>query len=178
MTSTGRAREGRGPRPAHIAAALAALLSCAGSAHGPARSRVPLRLVLPAIDGGQIDLGSYRGRAVVLHAFTTWSMASQADIEQLLDARRAHPDRVEVIGLALDPDGYRLVDPWRRAMRIPYLLALATDAIRDGRSVLGRIKEVPTTVILGTDGALVERIEGPLAPGQLRELLADLIPRE
>lgn len=178
MTPEGRARPGRGPRPACVAVALAALVSCAGSAHRPAYSHAPIRLVLPALDGGRIDLASYRGRVVVLHVFTTWSMASQADIEQLLEAHRAHPDAVEVIGLALDPDGYRLVDPWRRAMRIPYLLALATDAVRDGRSVLGRIREVPTTLILGRDGALVDRVEGPLAPRQLRELLADLIPRE
>jgi len=135
-------------------------------------------MVLPALDGGEVDLGTYRGRVVVLHAFTTWSMASQADVEQLVAAHDDYPKRVEVIGLALDPDGYRLVAPWRDAMRIPYLITLATDAVRNGSSPLGRIAEVPTTVILGTDGAVAVRVDGQLRPRQLRELLADLVPRE
>lgn len=177
MTPSGRARPGRGQRPALCSLALAALLSCAGSAHRPARSR-PVYLVLPALDGGEIDLARYRGQIVVLHAFTTWSMAAQADVEQLVEAHRDNSHRVHVIGLALDPDGYRLVAPWRRAMHVPYLITLATEAVRAGRSALGRIAEVPTTVVLGADGAVVARVDGQLAPRQLRELLADLAPRE
>jgi hypothetical protein len=134
-----------------------------------------VHLLLPALDGGEINIAGYRGRVVVLHAFATWSMASQADVEQLSAAHEAHPEDVVIIGLALDPDGYRLVAPWRQTMRARYLIAVASDDVRGGRSPLGRIAEVPTTLILARDGAVARRISGPLRPGQLRQLLADFV---
>jgi len=161
-----------------IATALLVAVCCGGGSAQPAQPRIPVRLVLPALDGGEIDLARYRGRVVVLHAFTTWSMASQADVEQLLAAHQTHPERVTIIGLALDPDGYRLVAPWRQAMHVPYLVAVATDRVRRGDSPLGRIAEVPTTLILSRDGAVAKRVNGPLGPRQLRELLADLAVEE
>jgi len=174
MTHTrGPARCGHWPIPL-----FALLLSCAAHPGKPARARRPIDLVLPALDGGQIELSRLRGRVVVLHVFTTWSMASQADVDQLITAHRAYPSRLRVVGLALDPDGYRLVAPWRTAMRIPYLIALSTEAVRSGRSSLGRIREVPTTILVDSDGTVAATVEGPLARRQLRELLADLGLRE
>jgi hypothetical protein len=158
-----------------IAIALAIAPACGGGSTRPAHPRAPVRLVLPALDGGQIDLARYRGRVVVLHVFTTWSLTAQADVEQLTAAHQEHGDDAVILGLALDPDGYRLVAPWRTANRIPYLITLATEDVRRGTSSLGRFNEVPTTVILARDGTLARRVEGPLRQGQLGKLLAHLI---
>jgi hypothetical protein len=146
-------------------------LACSGSAPEPAHPRVVVGLRLPALDGGEVDLSTHRGKLVVLHLFTTWSVASQVDVDQLVAAYRHHPDRVEVIGIGLDPDGHVLVAPWRDANHIPYLVTLAPPALQRGESPLGRIVEVPTTVILNRDGSIYRRIDGPLGRGDLERLL-------
>jgi hypothetical protein len=150
---------------------LAAVMACGG---GPARGTgAPIGMALPALHGGTIDLGSYRGRPVVLHLFTTWSLTAQLDLPQLIEVAGGDP-RTTVIGVALDQDGYTLVAPWVRENSVPYLIALATDPIQRGTSPLGRIGEVPTTILLDPSGRIAHRIERPLQPGELQRLLQGL----
>ena len=152
---------------------LAVLLVLGGCGGGPPPRRPAPALVLPALDGGEVALRAYRGRVVVLHFFTTWSMAAEADIDQLVEALGRHGARLVIIGIALDPGGHRLVAPWRQARGVRYLVALGTDELRSGATSLGRIG-VPTTVVIDTGGNVVARIDGPLPPGRLDELLTDL----
>ena len=142
---------------------------------GPARARTPAPVVgtnvsglmLQALDGGDIALGKLRGKVVVVHLFTTWSVASQVDVEKLSALHDQGKSDVAVLGVALDPDGYRLAAPWRAAMKPTYQIALATDALRSGRSVLGRIRQVPTTLVVDRSGRVRSRIERQLADGEL-----------
>ena len=153
-------------------AALALGLALTGLGCGPRALRprsAPLALVLPALDGGELQLRDLRGQIVVLHVFTTWSVAAQLDVEQLV-AADALPD-VTVVGLALDADGRPLVAPWRAAAEVRYLITLADDTVRAGRSALGPLPEVPTTFILDDEGRVVTRREGQLMPDELRRLL-------
>ena len=125
-----------------------------------------MQLALPVLDGGDVSTGRYRGDVVVVHLFTTWSVAAQADLDQL---REVHAlDGVTVIGVSMDPDGYQLVAPWRDANAIPYLVTLAPAALTEGRTVLDRIVQVPTTVVIDPAGRLWARIDRGLRAGELR----------
>lgn len=82
----GAARENR------VAVALAAaLVLVVAACSGPPKARTPAPVVgtnvsglmLQALDGGDLALGKLRGKVVVLHLFTTWSVASQVDVEKL-----------------------------------------------------------------------------------------------
>lgn len=157
-----------------LSALLLALLACGGT---PQRTgSAPIGLTLPALHGGEIDLGRYRGAPVVLHLFTTWSLAAQLDVPQLTEVARSG-DQVEVVGIALDPDGYDLVAPWARETGVPYLVTLATDPIRGGTSPLGPIGEVPTTILLDPSGRIAHKLERPLEPGELQRLVSELRPQ-
>jgi peroxiredoxin len=157
-----------------IATLLVAVLACGGTPRGSGNA--PIGLTLPALHGGDIELARYRGEPVVLHLFTTWSLAAQLDVPQLSEIARSG-DQVEVVGIALDPDGYDLVAPWARESGVPYLVTLATDPIRRGSSPLGPIGEVPTTIIVDPSGRIAHKLERPLQPGELRRLLRGLQPQ-
>lgn len=160
-----------GPGLARIALAVAAVAgaACGGpTALGPLSP--PIALTLPALDGGEVDVAHLRGKIVVLHVFTTWSVAAQLDVDQLV-AIDAAPD-VEVVGVALDADGRPLVAPWRAAAEVHYLIALADDVVRSGRGPLGPLPEVPTTIVLDPEGRIVARVARQLRPGELAKLVA------
>ena len=164
-----------------IPAGAGALLGAAGCGGGP-RTAAPagapvIRLRLPALDGGTVDTRRYAGRVVVLHLFESAAPAASFDVEQLEALRRAEPDRVAVIGVAIDPAGYRLVAAWRRAVGAGYLIALGGEALRTGKGPLGTIATVPSTVILDRRGAVAHRIERPLAEGELARLVTPLLGR-
>ncbi|HWM88639.1 MAG TPA: TlpA disulfide reductase family protein [Kofleriaceae bacterium] len=161
-----------------IAASLA--LGCGGAdrapnAGGDGGGGKSVRMRMTAMDGGEIDLVRYRGRAVVLHFFDTDSAAAQLDAEQLSALARREPERVAVVGICLDPEGYPMAAAWRRALGVRYLIALADQALRDGRTPLGKVRVVPTTVLLDRSGQVAGRIERPLQPGEIDPLVGDLL---
>jgi hypothetical protein len=63
---------------------------------------------------------------------------------------------------------------WRRALGVRYLIALGGRDLVDGRSPLGRLRIVPTTVLLDRSGLVVQRIERQLRPGELAQMVDDL----
>jgi peroxiredoxin len=135
----------------------------------------PVRLRLSALDGGEIDLARYRGQVVVLHLFDTDNAAATLDTEQLEALAEKEPKRVTVVGICLDPEGYKMASAWRRAVHVRYLIALADGAMIEGRSPLGKVRLVPTTLVLDRSGSVAQRIERPLRPGELDELIEDLL---
>lgn len=126
-------------------------------------------MALPAVDGGEIDLATLRGQVVVIHVFTTWSLAAQAEVEQIRAADQRND--VAVVGLALDPEGRLMVAPWRNANRVEYLLALGDDRVRSGDSPLGQLSTVPATIILDRAGRIRERATRQLTPTELTTLI-------
>ena len=153
-------------RRAALALALAAAMAACG---GGGASGPRVAMIISALDGGDLDLARYRGKVVVLHLFSTWDLGAQVDVPQLETA--AAREGVAVVGIALDPQGYALVAPWRKASKVTYQLALASDAIRDGESPLGAIDVVPTTVVLDHQGRISARVERPLTSGELATLI-------
>jgi hypothetical protein len=161
----------RGIAAGLVLAALAGVVCGGGAAAARRGGGAPLGLVLPAADGGEIELAAYRGQVVVLHVFTTWSLAATADVPQIAEADAQAG--VRAVGIALDPEGYAVVAPWRRALGVGYLVALADDELRAGRTALGRVAEVPVTIVLDRWGQLVRRIDRQLADGELAAVLAE-----
>jgi peroxiredoxin len=153
---------------------IAVVLGACGPARPtPAGPRLDLRLA--ALDGGELSLGSLRGRTVVLHLFETGTAAAIPDSEQLAQLAAAEPRRCEVIGVALDHSGYQVVAPWRNALHLRYVIALASDELRAGDGPLGPIRVLPTTVVIDPDGRVAARIERPLRPGELEQVVGPLL---
>jgi hypothetical protein len=154
-----------------VLALACALAACGGAGHPPPNGP-PIAAVLPSADGGEVDFTRLRGRLVVVHVFATWSLAAQADVEQL-DAVHAK-NAVAVVGVALDLDGSVVLPPWQRGSGATYPIALADDDVRGGTSAFGAVDEVPITLMLNRMGTVVRRHVGPLAAGQLETWIREL----
>jgi hypothetical protein len=146
-----------------------ALMACSGGSRSTVSSRgAHAHAVLPSLDGGDLDLASYRGQVVVLHFFTTWSLAAQVDLGELRRVREAlAPGSVVIVGVGLDPDGSRLLRPWRDAAQADWPIVLPSEEVMAGESGFGRIQVVPTTIVLDGGGQVVWRHEGGLPRDEL-----------
>ncbi len=181
--------------PARRSSALAALLAlCAGCARTvrvtPVSAPVedltpppqePVRLVLETAAGQHVDLADHRGLAVLVLAFTTDNLASQAMVRNVERVARRHPDALAAVAIAGDTgsratlrtvlDAYRDVAALERTT-----LCLASDDVRAGESALGPIERVPTLFFINRAGVIVRRIEAVLSEQQLEALVAPALP--
>ncbi len=156
-------------------------LACGGGQQGSTSgggSPLSVRMTMPAVDGGVIDLARYRGRVVVLHLFDTDTASATLDVEELSALAERRPEQAIVVGICLDREGATMARAWRSALGVRYLVALGDDQLREGRSPLGRFRVVPSTFVLDRAGVLVRRIERPLRPGEIDAVVADVLDAE
>ena len=160
-----------------IVVALCLAAGCGGKGTPPGGPGTPstpgapaIELTLPAVDGGEVSLASHRGKIVVLHVFTTWSLAAQAEVEALGAADAA--DDVVVIGIALDAEGRLLVAPWRNGADVRYLVTVADEPTRAGQSPLGPLPAVPITIVLDRAGRIAARADRQLTAAELDAMIA------
>jgi len=102
----------------------------------PPRAAAP-DFTLQSLDGGSSSLRQYRGKVVVVNFWATWCLPCRKEIPWLMELQRMFPGRLVVLGVVMDEEGRRVVDPWVRRERFP---------------VGGVERAITYPVLLGTDG--------------------------
>lgn len=133
----------------------------AGSAGAPAR---PVDFAFDSLDDRPITAEATRGKPTVLAFVTTESLAAQAQVDFLVAMAKNDGDRVHYAVVAVDDRDTRdIVELYKRALSIPFPVAMADASTRAGAGAFGDIRAVPVTVILDRGGRIVWRADGRLA---------------
>ncbi len=137
----------------------------------------PMSFRLPALGGGEIALEDLRGKVVLVDLFGTWSEACRRSAPTLVSFHvRYRPRGFEIVGLAYErvpasDEARALVEAFAERYKVPYPLALGTEAVRE--QVPGGVPDFPTIVLVDRQGVGRARFVG-FPPGQER-LLAEEI---
>jgi len=156
---------GRVAAPGLAAAIAFVALACGGA--GTSQKRIGFEL--SGDDGQPVSAAGFRGKILVVHVFTTWSLPAQDDALRLEKAFGSD-DRVVVVGVVIDREAQTVIGAWRRGMEVSYPIAIASDAVRYGESDLGETGAVPFTVVLDREGRLIHRIPVPLGEAGIGEI--------
>ncbi len=138
--------------------ALLILTACGGDAGMPARLAVgdPLpSFSLPALDGSEVDGASLAGKPVVLNFWATWCQPCLKEIPELRELAR--DERVQVVGVALDEEGARAVQPFVQTHGMRYLILLGD---QETFLSMGGIA-IPYTLVLDADLKVAGLYRGP-----------------
>lgn len=172
--------------PAKIALTLlvvaVAIVGSAVSMPGFAQSVIPIRagstldFELQDLDGNPMRLSQFRGHPVIVDFWATWCPPCRKQIPELIDLySRYHKSKgLEIIGVACDTiqgDGIRDIGPFVRKFQINYPVLVASAPVVDSLGV----EAIPTTLFIGPDGRLVQKVMGAGRPGQLSETAKDLM---
>lgn len=153
-------------------------ISVPGFARGviPIRSGSTLDFELQDLDGNPMRLSQFRGHPVIVDFWATWCPPCRKQIPELKDlyARYHKSKGLEIIGVACDTiqgDGIRDIGPFVRKFKINYPVLVASEPVVDSLGV----EAIPTTLFIGPDGRLVQKVMGAGRPGELTETARDLI---
>lgn len=112
---------------------------------------------LESVDGKMIKLSDYRGKIVILDFWATWCGPCRAGIPDLVSLKSVYSSKgVEIIGISVDQNK-SLVSPFMKEFNINYPVVFGNSEVAED---YGNISAIPTTVIIDSEGNIVEQFVG------------------
>jgi thiol-disulfide isomerase/thioredoxin len=166
-----------------LAVAAVAALALAGRLVGPPPTtgvvvegkalvgRPAPRMELPGLRGGRVRLADLRGRPVVLNFWASWCPPCVAEMPDFERVHQRLGDRVAFLGVN-QRDELQAAEQLARSSGVTYPLAIdPTGLAFDAFGGLG----MPTTVLIGADGTVVDIFAGQLDETLLSERISRVL---
>jgi hypothetical protein len=167
-------------------AALAVLATgCGGKSAPPAEApagvsavalHAPVEFEFDSLDERPVSSRATRGKPTVLAFVTTGSLSAQAQVDFLVAMAKNDGEKVNYAVVALEAnDSRELVEMYKKALNIPFPVALADPQTLSGAGPFGDVSAVPVTVMLDRAGRPVWRVDGRVAKSEeLRKAMRGL----
>ena len=127
----------------------------AGSVSGELRGQVAPDFELPSLDGKNMKLSDFRGKAVLLNFWATWCGPCKIEMPWFVQLQKEYgPQGFQIIGVAMDDASTEDIAKFARQMGVNYPILLGKEAV--GQSY-GGVNVLPTTFFVDRDGKLVAR---------------------
>ena len=144
---------------AAIALCLACVLQGCSSSAVKAASVRPDRdrkqapeFTLKDADGKMVHLSDYRGKVVLLDFWATWCGPCKIEIPWFMELQRTEKERgFEVLGVAMDDEGWEAVKPFLASLEVNYRVVMGTD---DTARRYGGVDALPTTFLIDRAGKI------------------------
>ena len=124
-------------------------------------------LSIPTLEGSTTSLDQYKGKVVLVNFWATWCDPCKTEIPWLIDFNKKYgPKGLVILGVAMDDEGKKVVEPWVKAKRfdvhgeqaaMDYQILLGNDKIADK---FGGILGLPTSMLYSRDGKKIKTIVG------------------
>ena len=109
-------------------------------------------------DGKVVDLSKLKGKAVVLNFWATWCGPCRSEIPGMLEVYDKYKSKgLEIVGISLDRDGWRVVTPYVEKAKMTYPVVMGDE---DVVKAYGGIEAIPTTFVVDKKGNIVEKHVG------------------
>jgi thiol-disulfide isomerase/thioredoxin len=121
-------------------------------------------------------LADQKGKWVVINFWATWCAPCVKEIPDIAAFAKAQPDKVRVIGIAVDWDetgkteaDQRKVKAFAKKVGHTYPLVLGND---ESETVFGKLKGLPTTIVYDPNGKIVFQKTGGVTEALLARIVA------
>ncbi|MDX9875070.1 MAG: TlpA disulfide reductase family protein [Spongiibacteraceae bacterium] len=144
---------------------------------------LPLTLLLMAcsepdyhtLDGNHGDFADLRGRHILINYWAAWCKPCISELPELNRFAAAHGDRVAVFAINYDGIDETLLRQQVSELNIAFPVLLADPAEQLGYQ---RPQVLPTTVVIGPDGAVLELLQGPQTEASLAAAVGFELPAD
>ena len=155
-----------------ILTAAIIFLFAVSSAQSEKKYKAP-NFSLKAQDGKVIELAKLKGKVVLLNFWATWCPPCRAEIPDFIEIYNSYKSKgFEIIGIALDEEGWSKVTPYIKEAKINYPVVIGT-----GKEIkqYGGIEAIPTSFIVDKNGFIAGKQVGLLSKDALEQKLKSLL---
>jgi cytochrome c-type biogenesis protein len=121
------------------------------------------------LQANNVTMASLKGKVVLVNFWATWCDPCREETPMLMQMQQEYGSKgFTVLGIAMDEEGTRIVDPFVRtthfdvgghSMTMNYPIVLGSDAISDK---FGGLLGMPTSFLISRDGKIVKKYIGSL----------------
>ena len=151
---------------------LTLFLFAIGNAQSVQPQKAP-NFSLKTYDGKIVELAKLKGTVVVVNFWATWCPPCRAEIPDFIKVYDTYKSKgLEIVGIALDEDGWTKVKPFLEKNKINYPIVLGNAEVVQQ---YGGIEGIPTTFIVDKKGNIVDHQVGTLTKGILEQKIKSLL---
>ena len=155
-----------------ISIVLVVFLFTACVAQPEKRQKAP-NFSLQTQNGKVIELSRLKGKVVLVNFWATWCPPCRAEIPDFIEVYNTYKSKgFEIIGIALDEDGWSKVAPYIEKIKMNYPVVLGSAKVVQQ---YGGIEAIPTTFIVDKNGYIVASQGGLLSKELLEQKLKSLL---
>ena len=155
-----------------IAVVFTVFLFTACTAQQEKREKAP-NFSLQTQNGKVIELSKLTGKVVLVKFWATWCPPCRAEIPDFIEVYNTYKTKgFEIVGIALDEDGWSKVAPYIEKAKMNYPVVLGTAKVVQQ---YGGIEAIPTTFIVDRKGYIVASQVGLLSKELLEQKLKSLL---
>jgi thiol-disulfide isomerase/thioredoxin len=152
--------------PVVVAAIIAAMLfagihaarknrSSGGSVSGQLQGQVAPDFELQSLEGKNVKLSDFRGKAVLLNFWATWCGPCKIEMPWFVELQKEYgPKGFQIVGVAMDDASTEDIAKFAKEMGVNYPVLIGKESV--GQSY-GGVGVLPTTYFIDRDGKLVAR---------------------
>lgn len=123
--------------------------------------------------GTDLRLSAYQGKVVLLNFWATWCAPCKAEIPWFVEFERAYGNRgFAVIGISMDEDGWKAVNPYIELQQINYRIAIGNQALAEQ---YGGVDALPETLLIDRTGRIAAKHVGIVKKGDYESEIIRLL---
>ncbi len=113
---------------------------------------------LQTLDGKNISLSDFKGKAVLVNFWATWCGPCKIETPWLVELQNQYGAQgLQVVGVAMDDSGKDEIAQFAKEMGVNYPVLIGKEAVGDA---YGGVPALPESFFVGRDGKIVDRIIG------------------
>ena len=113
---------------------------------------------LESLDGKNLRLSDFHGKAVLLNFWATWCGPCKIEMPWFVDFQKEYGSQgLQIVGVAMDDSSKEDIAKFAKEMGVNYPVLLGKEAVGDE---YGGVPALPESFFIGRDGKIVDKIIG------------------